>query len=100
MTKPKQSIDHRVDNLLKHGIENPKKWAAVHDYEEPNLARLGGMAVSQWIEAYDTLRAHHLEETNFLFSMLGAMKDRILELQKENEELKKRQDDLYGPKIW
>jgi hypothetical protein len=104
MKKPTLSIDHRVNALLEHGIENPKKWAAVHGYEEPEID-------ATWTELdhhheWVRLRQHHLEETNFLFSMLGAMRTRMLELQKENEELKKRpqpdpyDDRYYGPKIW
>lgn len=101
MTKPKLSIDHRVDSLLEHGIENPKKWSAVHSFEEPAVMPIHPMT---WDFEWQRLREHHLEETNFLFSMLGAMRARMLDLQRENEELKKRQfdpyDKIYGPKIW
>jgi hypothetical protein len=89
--KPTLSIDHRINALLEHGIENPKKWAAVHGYEQPVMMPLD----AEW----QRLRQHHLEETGFLFSMLGAMRTRMLELQKENEELKKRpQPDPYDDK--
>ncbi len=109
MTKPKPSIEHRVDSLLEHGIENPKKWAAVHGYKEPEID-------ATWTELdhhheWVRLREHHLEETNFLFSMLDTMRNRILALEKRNEELEKRwanrgpevspyDDNYYGRSIW
>jgi|SRR5579864_2486490 len=61
----------RVDRLLKHGIDNPKKWAGVHDYKEP----MG--SVDSWEDEWSRLRSHHLEETAFLFEMLQEMANRL-----------------------
>lgn len=70
MTK-KLTVKDRVDRLLKHGIDNPKKWAAVHEYEEP----LG--SIDSWEDEWRRLRNHHLDETGFLFDMLKEMAHRL-----------------------
>ncbi len=70
MTK-KLTTKQRVDRLLEHGIDNPKKWAAVHDYKEP----MG--EVDSWEDEWRRLRNHHLDETAFLFEMLKEMANRL-----------------------
>jgi hypothetical protein len=69
----KLSIEERVDILLREGIDKPKKWAAVHGYEEP----VGDACDSDWEKEWIRLRAHHLEETNFLFDMIRELAKRI-----------------------
>jgi hypothetical protein len=69
----KLSIEERVDRLLKEGIDNPKKWAAVHGYEEP----VGDACDFDWYEEWKKLRNHHLEETNFLFDVIRELTKRI-----------------------
>lgn len=67
----KLTIKDRVDRLLKEGINNPKKWAVVHDYKEP----MG--EVDSWEDEWRRLRDHHLEETGFLFEMLEELANRL-----------------------
>lgn len=67
----KLTTKERVDRLLKHGIDNPKKWVAVHEYKEP----MG--SVDSWEDEWRRLRDHHLEETGFLFEMLQEMANRL-----------------------
>jgi hypothetical protein len=69
--KKKLTTKERVDRLLKEGVDNPKKWAAVHDYKEPEGP------VSSWKSEWERLRQHHLEETFFLFEMLREMANRL-----------------------
>lgn len=71
MKKKKLTTKERVDRLLKEGVNNPKKWAAVHDYKEPEGT------VRSWKTEYERLRKHHLEETFFLFDMLREMSNRL-----------------------
>lgn len=61
----------RVDLLLKHGIENPKKWAAVHGYSEPS--HLCDDCPTDWKAEWQRLRDHHVEETQFLFDVIGEL---------------------------
>ncbi len=67
----KLSIAERVDILLREGIDKPKKWAAVHGYEEPTGP------VEDWQKEWERLRIHHLEETNFLFDLIRELTTRI-----------------------
>mgnify|MGYP001448993587 CR=1 FL=1 len=69
-----KTIEERVDILLQEGVDNPKKWAAVHGYEEPTW---GTNNSNGWAAEYRKLRSHHLEETNFLFDIIREMAKRI-----------------------
>lgn len=67
----KLSIKERADRLLEHGVDNPKKWIAIREYEEP----MG--SVDSWEDEWRRLRDHHNEETAFLFEMLQELANRI-----------------------
>lgn len=72
----KLTIEERVDILLREGVDKPKKWAAVHGYEEPSedhLIYVGDFWGAEW----ERLRKHHLEETNFLFDIIRELVKRI-----------------------
>jgi hypothetical protein len=80
--KKELTIKDRVDILMREGTENPKKWATVHGYSEPD-----GMQDSydvRWYEEWERLRVHHLEETYFLFDVIKELRARLLE--KENAD--------------
>ena len=68
-----KTIEDRVDILLREGVDKPKKWAAVHGYEEP----VGDACDFDWEKEWTRLRAHHLEETNFLFDVIRELAKRI-----------------------
>jgi len=72
------TIQQRVDLLLREGVDRPEKWAAVHGYEELEEAVVGDDA---WQDEYWRLRKHHLEETEFLFSVIRELKERHERLQ-------------------
>lgn len=67
----KLTIKQRADRFLEHGVNHPEKWAAVHDYKEPEGT------VRSWKKEYERLRKHHLEETYFLFDLLRELGYRI-----------------------
>jgi hypothetical protein len=73
-TKEKKplNIAQRVEILLREGIDNPKKWATVHGYEEPDASK---MDFGMWHEEWQKLRTHHLAETNFLFDVIRELFD-------------------------
>ena len=70
-----KTIEERVDILLREGIDRPKKWAAVHGYEEPMppLEDYDERSRYEWIK----LRDHHLAETTFLFDIIKELIKRI-----------------------
>jgi hypothetical protein len=70
----KLTIEERVNILLHEGVDKPKKWAAVHGYEEPTW---GTNDSNGWAKEYRKLREHHLEETNFLFDVIRELVKRI-----------------------
>lgn len=69
-----KTIEERVDALLREGVDNPKKWAAVHGYEEPTW---GTNDSHGWAVEYRKLREHHLEETKFLFDIIRELAIRL-----------------------
>lgn len=69
-----KTIKERVDILLREGVDKPKKWAAVHGYEEPHVDVWGSV---DWHNEWKRLREHHLEETNFLFDIIRELATRI-----------------------
>lgn len=71
----KLSIEERVDILLREGVDKPKKWAAVHGYEEPDPKKINDAGT--WHDEWYRLRSHHLEETNFLFNVIRELVKRI-----------------------
>lgn len=79
MSKKPLTIAERVDLLLEHGIDNPKKWMPVHGYMEPDgydkFDRDGRFNEV----CYDVLRAHHLEETAALFDIIKELVSRVKE---------------------
>lgn len=85
MTKPKLSIDDRVDLLLEHGTENPQKWATVHGYQEPEMDET--WTALDYQHEWARLRQPLLEETKFLFEMLEAMKKKIDGLHNEIDNI-------------
>jgi len=76
MSKKQLTIQERVDRLLQHGVDNPKMWAAVHGYEEPEEWRVN-LVDEGWRDEWERLRAHHLAETNFLFDVVRELKKRL-----------------------
>lgn len=83
--KKELNVAQRVELLLKEGVDNPKKWAAVHGYVAPEDRE--NKEVVSWSHEWNTLRAHHLQETNFLFDMLREMREQLLTLQQNEAEL-------------
>lgn len=63
-----KTIKERVDVLLDVGTCNPKKWAKVHGYSEPS--HLCDDCPTDWRAEWERLRAHHLDETTFLFEVI------------------------------
>ena len=80
ISKKPLNIAQRVELLLKHGVDNPAKWATIHGYEEPDDAPVGGDA---WQDKWQRLRKHHLEETNFLFDVIREMREQILSMDEQ-----------------
>jgi hypothetical protein len=81
MKKP-LTIKKRVDLLLKHGVNEPKKWATVCSYKEPDLDSFDcdyDIMRQEW----QRLHAHYLEETSFLFDMLRALVKRYEQLDEQ-----------------
>ncbi len=70
------TISDRVDRLLLNGVGKPKTWAAVHGYEEPDPGKVLDSA-GYWSAEWNRLRAHHLEETGFLFEVIGELVKRV-----------------------
>ncbi len=70
----KLTIEERVNILLSEGVDKPKKWAAVHGYEEPVWQTNDSHG---WAKEWRRLRDHHLEETNFLFDIIKELVKRI-----------------------
>lgn len=70
------TIEERVDKLLEHGVDNPKKWMSIHGYEEPTW---GTNNSAGWAQEYRKLRDHHLEETKVLFEIIGELTKRVKE---------------------
>lgn len=66
-----KSIEERVDALLMVGTQQPKKWAKTHGYVEPQWEGL------DWQAEWQRLRAHHLDETTFLFEMIDELVKRL-----------------------
>jgi hypothetical protein len=65
------NVEHRVDILIKEGVDKPKKWATVHGYVEPEIpVMFEGCAECGWYQEWTRLRAHHLDETKFLFDVI------------------------------
>lgn len=85
-TKKPLNIAQRVEILLREGVDNPKKWAAVHGYEEPN--QFTTMAYD-WCAEWQKLRDHHLVETKFLFDVIRELCEQVnsLEEQRYGEDL-------------
>lgn len=71
MSKKQLTIAKRVDILLKEGVDNPKKWVAVHGYTEPSY--YCDDCPTEWREEWQRLRDHHIKETNFLFEVIGEL---------------------------
>ena len=69
-----KSIEERVDALLMVGVKEPKKWATVHGYTEPDASK---MDFGMWHDEWKELRAHHLQETNFLFDIIDELVKRL-----------------------
>jgi hypothetical protein len=80
--KKELTIKDRVDILMREGTENPKKWAVVHGYSEPD--DMQDSYDVRWYEEWERLRVHHLEETYFLFDVIKELRARLLE--KENAD--------------
>jgi len=77
MSKKPLTIEERVDILLKTGVEHPKKWMAVHGYVEPsNYDKFDQDGHFNEVH-FDVLRDHHLEETKFLFEIVGELVKRL-----------------------
>lgn len=77
MAKKPLTIAERVDLLLEHGVDNPKKWMPVHGYSEPdNYDKFDQDGHFNEV-CYDTLRAHHLEETAALFDIIKELAKRV-----------------------
>ena len=71
------TIEQRVDILLQEGVDNPKKWMAVHGYREPdNYDKFDQDGHFNEV-CFDVLRDHHLEETKFLFDIIRALAKRV-----------------------
>lgn len=83
MKKP-LNVAQRVEILLKEGVENPKKWAAVHGYDEPEMTK---MDFAMWHPEWQRLRDHHLAETKFLFDVIKEMREQILSLSGEGPKV-------------
>lgn len=66
------TISERVDRLLVAGVDSPKSWMKVHGYVEPDFSSL-----EDWEQEYRKLRAHHLDETMFLFEIIRELTVRI-----------------------
>jgi len=76
MKKP-LTIADRVDLLLEHGVDNPKKWMAVHGYTEPdNYDKFDQDGHFNEV-CFNVLREHHLEETKFLFDVIKELASRV-----------------------
>ena len=85
MKKP-LNVAQRVEILLKEGVENPKKWAAVHGYEEPDTSKMS-FDFDVMREEWQRLRDHHLAETSFLFDVIKEMREQILSLSDEGPKV-------------
>jgi hypothetical protein len=68
------NVAQRVEILLREGIDNPKKWATVHGYEEPDMSK---MDFGMWHDEWKKLRVHHLAETNFLFDVIRELCEQV-----------------------
>ncbi len=77
------NIAQRVEILLREGVENPKKWATVHGYEDPAEPVVAGdpRAADEW----QRLRTHHLAETNFLFDIIKELCEQVNSLEEGNK---------------
>lgn len=77
MPKKSLTIVERVDLLLEHGVDNPKKWMPVHGYVEPsNYDKFDQDGHFNEV-CYDVLREHHLEETRVLFDIIRELSSRV-----------------------
>lgn len=78
------NIAQRVEILLREGVDNPKKWATVHGYEDPQAmidAPICGECT--WQDEWKTLRVHHLAETNFLFDVIRELCEQVKALDEQ-----------------
>lgn len=83
ITKKPLNIAQRVEILLREGVDNPKKWATVHGYEDPVEDNLDGGA---WCDEWHRLRAHHLAETNFLFDVIRELCEQVKTLDEQLDD--------------
>jgi hypothetical protein len=81
MPKKELTIKQRVDLLLEHGIDNPKKWAAVHGYTEPDNYDKHDQDGHFNEVCFIELRDHHLQETAFLFDVIRELTSRVDRLE-------------------
>ena len=75
MPKLTMTIAQRVDLLLEHGVDNPKKWMSIHGYSEPKQ-KLDDDGHFDKVH-YDMLREHHLDETACLFDIIRELTSRV-----------------------
>jgi hypothetical protein len=85
-----RTIAQRVDALLQHGVEGIKKWATKHTYVEPKIADDACWDHEKWLKEWQTLRNHHLEETEFFLKVIDELRTRLL---KASDDSTSRTDD-------
>ena len=88
-----KTIEQRVDILLIEGVDNPKKWATVHGYKEPE-AWMDRLKWEEWHDEWQRLRAHHLQETAFLFDVIRELVKRCNDHTSKIDSLKSALRDL------
>lgn len=72
-----KTLEERVDILLSVGTGEPKKWAKAHGYEEPSETKLELMTKDVLRAEWQRLRNHHIDETHFLFDIIGELVKRL-----------------------
>lgn len=81
------NIAQRVEILLCEGVDNPKKWATVHGYEEPSDEEKEIWQSNEdcltLFKEWSSLREHHLTETKFLFDIIRELCEQVKALDSQ-----------------
>jgi hypothetical protein len=86
--KDKFDLKKAADLLLEHGTEKPSMWMQVEEYREgySSYCSKCGSAGN-----FTARAVHHTDETNFLFGLIGELKERherlLMQYQSAIDEL-------------